>query len=151
MDENIIQLVKVQGSFAADVIDQFVVFLSDKDITLAPELVKEFLSSMATNISSSFKVACSDRKGKSRDKDVVRRTRKPSTYNLFIKDEIARIKETNPELQGSSFLKKATEVWKAEKADKADKAEKAAKEAKVEADSISAALPALTQVPVAVA
>ena len=48
---------------------------------------------------------------KRKDKDVNRAPRQPSQYNLFMKTEVARIKQTQPELTHKEAFKEAARNW----------------------------------------
>jgi hypothetical protein len=50
--------------------------------------------------------------------------RKPSTYNIFIRDAIMDIKAKNPDMNGSSLMKSATQLWNQQKKEKEKEKEK---------------------------
>lgn len=41
--------------------------------------------------------------------------KEPSAYNIFVKEEIARIKEKNPNIDHKKFMSMAAEKWKEHK------------------------------------
>ena len=41
--------------------------------------------------------------------------RQPSKYNLFVSENITKLKEENPELNRQDLMKKVSELWKKQK------------------------------------
>lgn len=51
--------------------------------------------------------------GKKREK----KTREPNAYNIFMKDEVARLKKENPDIKNQEAFKLGAANWKKQKGD----------------------------------
>lgn len=82
------------------------------------------LKEMVAILTTSYK-ELSSTKGKKKapanpDQPVVKKL--PSAYNLFVKDEISKIKAANPSVNPKELMKLAADSWKLRKAEQAAQA-----------------------------
>lgn len=85
-----------------NVIEQFVVFLSEKGIHVDNNTVIEFQQQLPRH---HFQLG-----GNTKRKDT-KGQRTPNSYNMFIRDKMKEIKIQQPTLTGKELLKHATQEW----------------------------------------
>jgi hypothetical protein len=88
------------------------IFSSSIDVTKPYSL--EELKKLVTQ---SYKDASKKKKGGSKDNAV---KRAPTKYNIFVKDEMAKLREQYPDKEFKELMKMAAEKWNENKVDNAD-------------------------------
>jgi hypothetical protein len=79
------------------------------------ELFEEFKTSLKEEYKATAKTAtAAARKGKNADGSE-KKKRAPTAFNLFVKDEISRLKQENPAMTGKELMSAATAAWKKRK------------------------------------
>jgi hypothetical protein len=104
------------------VLNKFVDALKEK-IEFDEDL-EQFVNAFKTTLKDEFKLAEKATKKSKRSKGSdgasdseaePKKKRAPSAYNLFIKDKMAELKQTNPELKSKELMSAATVEWKKQK------------------------------------
>ena len=73
---------------------------------------QEFKDTLKADAKASAKKSVKKSSSGSDSETDAKKKRAPSAYNLFIKDKMAQIKGTNPEIKGKELMKAAIEEWK---------------------------------------
>jgi hypothetical protein len=92
------------------------IFSSSLDVTKAYSL-----DELKKLVTQSYKDAAKKKKGGSKENAV---KRAPTKYNIFVKDEMAKLREEYPDKEFKELMKMAAEKWNENKGDKEGKAEK---------------------------
>jgi hypothetical protein len=94
-----------------DVMEYFAKFLSEK-IDFDEDMQAYFDEFKATLVLEKIEVLKEKSK---KDGTGEKKKRAPSAYNLYIKDKMAEIKSSQPELKGKELMKAAIVAWNADK------------------------------------
>ena len=99
---------------AVSTVDKLAEFLASKiefDDDMK-ELFDEFKDSLKEEYKNAAKVA-NGKKGKNLNADgTEKKKRAPTAFNLFVKEEIPKIKKANPSMSGKELMTAATAAWK---------------------------------------
>ena len=79
---------------------------------------KEFKETLKADMKAAAK-----KSGKKSSDGEPKKKRAPSAYNLYIKDKMAEIKVSNPEIKGKDLMKAAIDEWKKTNPKKTEKSD----------------------------
>jgi hypothetical protein len=99
--------------FGIATIDRLREFILENGMLVTDDLdavMTNFKNTLQSEMTATKKVTSTDPKPKV--------TRKPSVYNIFIRDAIIDIKAKNPDMNGASLMKSATQLWNQKKMEK---------------------------------
>ena len=87
---------------------------------------KEFKETLKADVKAAAKKTTKKSSKKSESSDTEgepKKKRAPSAYNLYIKDKMAEIKVSNPEIKGKDLMKAAIDEWKKTHPKKSEKSD----------------------------
>lgn len=103
-------MIKQFDTVSNTVLDEFVAVICN-DTTVTDD-VKEMIKTKLTE----FKVALKDTiKTSSKKKNKTKGTRKPTVYNMFMKEKMLELKNSSPELSNNDKFSKIATMWKEQK------------------------------------
>lgn len=101
---------------ALSTVDKLAEFLATK-IEFDDDM-KEVFEEFKNSLKDEYKaLAKPSKKGKNAD-GTDKKKREPTAYNLFIRDEITRLKKENPAMAGKELMSAATTAWKEQQSKK---------------------------------